>query len=100
VNSNGTLSNATSYKMPSNVLQAESLAYSSDGSCLAVANTQSNSVTIFTVNTNGTLSKGVLYNMPNGSLAPQSIAFSPDSKFAVTANNGSSDLTVFTVGEC
>src|SRR5205823_6080136 len=76
-----------------------SVAFSPDGSLLAVANSFSNNVSEFSVNK----STGALSPVPGSPFAagsaPWSVTFSPRGGLLAVANSGSNDLSVFSVNQ-
>ena len=87
------LENGSSFDLASGASPANALAYSPDGSLLAIADV---GITLFHV-TNNKLSNRTSYALPSGSSGPQALAFSPDGSLLVTANANSSDATLFKV---
>jgi 6-phosphogluconolactonase (cycloisomerase 2 family) len=97
----GQLSRAGSYSLPSRSDNPRSIAFSPDGSYLAVVNEGSPraNVVIFNVGAEGTLSGATSYQLPTSSVQPQSIAFSSDGLYLATANGPSNDMTIFSMGK-
>ena len=89
--------NPISYVIPPPVGTPESISFSPNGSYLATANADLNSVAIITVNSNGTLNKGTSYAIPVDAVSPVSVAFSPDGNYLATANANSDNVSVFYV---
>ncbi len=97
-NATCSLQSGTSYALPAGSTGPSAIAFSPSGSYVAIANDNSNDVTVFQISGGGTLNGGTSYALPAGSTHPFSVAFSPNGTYVATANYFSSDVTVFTVG--
>ncbi|HWF49163.1 MAG TPA: beta-propeller fold lactonase family protein [Solirubrobacteraceae bacterium] len=74
-----------------------SVAFSPDGTLLAVANVSDTNVSVFSVGGGGTLTPISGSPFATGS-APNSVAFSPDGTLLAVANDGANSISVFSVG--
>lgn len=91
VYSNGTLSDGTSYSLPSQSKKPVAVTFSPDGNYIATANFGSNDVSIVT------LTNSTSYSLPLGSMQPDSVSFSPDGKHLITSDYSDDDMTLFVV---
>lgn len=88
---NGILSGGVIY----NNFSPSALAYSPDGSCLAVLDSIAG---LKTYNVNGRLlSSPASYSLPAGASGPAALAFSPNGSYLAVADQSSNDVTVFSV---
>ena len=98
VKAGGVLGGGISYTLPSGSTKPYSVAFSPNGSYLAVADSGgvTSNVTIFNVGVGGILSGGTSYLLALSSF-PVSVAFSSDGSYLAIANDGSNKVTVFSV---
>ena len=81
---------------PTGGIGLTSAAYSPDGLNLAVANRNSDNISVFSVGANGTLTPISGSPFTTGG-NPRSVAYSPDGAYIVTANSDSNSVSIFTV---
>ena len=98
--SNGVLSNDTAYAIPGSLNLPQSVAFSFDGTLLAIANFQTDDVTVYNVGTDGVLSGATSYPLPGGA-SGRFVLFTPDGKYVMVLSNSGGDpytVVVYTLG--
>jgi 6-phosphogluconolactonase (cycloisomerase 2 family) len=96
--SEGTLSQAITYSLPSNSSAPTAIAFSPNGLYLATANSGSKDITIFKVLETGTLGNGTSYTAANLKQFGQ-VVFSSDGNFIISTDGLSNNVIVFPLSD-